>query len=234
MKTIILILVALVLAGCAVGPDYKRPLVDTPSAWRVEDREARDLANTTWWGQFNDPVLNELIQSALRENYDLKIATARVEEYAGRYLVGRSGLFPQIGAVGGGGQQRVTEHGPTPLSSTTRNPSTMYEAAFTGSWEIDIWGRLRRLTEAARADLLSTEEGRRAVILTLVSAIANSYVRLRDLDKELEIAQNTARSRAESYRLFKLRFEGGIVSLVELSQVKSEYELALARIPLIQ
>jgi len=234
MKRFIIVLIGLVLTGCAVGPDYKRPLIDTPSAWRVEDREARDLANTTWWGQFNDPVLNELIQSALRENYDLKIATARVEEYAGRYLVGRSGLFPQIGAVGGGGQQRVTEHGPTPLSSTTRNPSTMYEAAFTGSWEIDIWGRLRRLTEAARADLLSTEEGRRAVILTLVSAIANSYVRLRDLDKELEIAQNTARSRAESYRLFKLRFEGGIVSLVELSQVKSEYELALARIPLIQ
>ena len=234
MKKISIVLIALVLAGCAVGPDYRRPLVDTPSAWRVEEKQAKDLANTAWWEQFNDPVLNKLIETALKENYDLKIATARVEEYAGRYMVGRSGLFPQIYAAGGGGRERVTERGPSSVPTGTDNPATLYQGVFTGAWEIDVWGRLRRLTEAARADLLSTEEGRRAVILTLISAVANSYVRLRDLDKELEISQNTAKSRAESYAIFKLRFEGGIVSVVELSQVKSEYELALSRIPFIR
>jgi outer membrane protein, multidrug efflux system len=234
MKTIAIILIALVLAGCAVGPDYRRPMVDTPSAWRVEERQAKDLANTTWWEQFNDPVLNDLIREALQGNYDLKIAAARIEQYVGQYMVARSGFFPQIYGGGSGGQQRVTERGQSPVSDNFRNPATIYQAGLTGSWEIDVWGRLRRLTEAARADLLSTEEGRRTVILTLVTSVANSYVNLRDLDKQLQISISTAKSREESYRIFTLRFEGGIVSELELSQVKSEYEQALARIPFYQ
>ena len=152
----------------------------------------------------------------------------------GRYWVGRSGLFPQIYAGGGGGQQRSSERLATPIPSSINNPSTLYQGAFSGSWEIDVWGRLRRLTEAAKADLLSTEEGRRAVILTLVTSVANAYVNLRDLDKQLVIAIDTAKSREASYKLFTLRFEGGVISELELSQVKSEYEQALARIPVIQ
>ncbi|MHB8111543.1 MAG: efflux transporter outer membrane subunit, partial [Syntrophorhabdaceae bacterium] len=190
------------------------------------------LANTKWWNQFDDPVLDDLIQVSLRENYDLRIAAARVEEFVGRYWVGRSGLFPQLYAGGQAGRQRVSERvvGLAPAD----NPSDLYQAGFSGSWEIDIWGRLRRLKEAARADLISSEEGRRSVILTLVTSVANGYIALRDLDRQLEITEHTVQLRGESFQLFKDRYEGGMISELELSQVKSEYELAQTRIPLIQ
>jgi multidrug efflux system outer membrane protein len=234
MRPLLILLLLLSLTACAMGPDYKRPVINTPQAWRMEEKEASDLANTAWWEQFNDPVLNDLIDVSLKENYDLKVAAARVEEYVGRYWVGRSSLFPQFYATGDAGSQRLTERGQTPLPSSINNPSGFYQGGFTGSWEIDVWGRLRRLNEAARADLLSTEEGRRSVILTLVTSVSNGYVNLRDLDKQLQVSERTAKSREESYRLFKLRFEGGVISEMELSQVKSEYELALSRIPFIQ
>ena len=229
-----LLLLLLTLTACAIGPDYTRPKVTIPNGWRIESSDAKAVANTTWWEQFNDPVLSELIRISLKENYDLKIATARVEEYVGRYWVGRSSLFPQFYATGDAGSQRSSERLATPIPSSINNPSGFYQAGFNGSWEIDVWGRLRRLTEAAKADLLSTEEGRRAVILTLVTSVANAYVNLRDLDKQLVIAVSTAKSREESYKLFTLRFEGGVISELELSQVKSEYEQALARIPVLQ
>jgi outer membrane protein, multidrug efflux system len=230
-KVIVFLALVLSLAGCAVGPDYRRPAIDTPSAWRLEDSQARDLVNTSWWEQFNDPVLTDLIAIALKENNDVKIAAARVEEYVGHYWVARSGMFPQIGASGSGAGQRSTDNGPAPTLGVT-NPSSYYQGAFNGSWEIDIWGRLRRATEAARADLLSTEEAKRAVILTLVSNVATGYVNLRDLDKQMVIAERTAASRGESFRLFTLKFRNGLISRLDLSQVKSEYEQALAVIPL--
>jgi multidrug efflux system outer membrane protein len=233
-KLVILAFIALPLAACAIGPDYRRPTISTPQAWRIEEKEAVDFANTAWWEQFNDPVLNDLIAVSLKENKDLKVATARVEEYVGRYWVGRSQLFPQVYGSGNGGRQRSTERGPNPVPSYIDNPYTIYQGAFSGSWEIDVWGRLRRLNEAARADLLSTEEGRRSVILTLVASVANSYVSLRDLDKQLVIARQTAKSREDSYELFKIRFEGGVISELELSQVRSEYELAMSKIPSLE
>ena len=223
----------LLLAGCAIGPDYKRPAIDTPSAWRLEEKEANNFANTRWWEQFDDKVLNDLIAEALKENYDVKIAAARVEEFVGQYWVARSGLLPQLGASGQGGRQQVAQNGLTTMG-LTQNPSDFYQGAFNGSWEIDIWGRLRRATEAARADLLGTEEGKRSVVLTLVSNVANGYINLRDLDKQLEIAKRTAASRKESLRLFTLQFNTGLISLLELSQVKSEYEQAESTIPTIR
>ena len=234
-KAILSLVIAMFLAGCAIGPDYKRPAIDTPKAWRVEEKEAKDLANTAWWGQFEDPVLDELIRTALKESYDLRIATARVEEYVGNYWVGRSGLFPQIGGSASAGRSRSSEEGMSPaLASAMKNPVANYQAAFNADWEIDLWGKLRRSTEASKADLLSTEEARQAVILSLVSTVANSYISLRNLDKQLEVAERTAKSRKESYDLFKLRYEGGVISELELNQVKSEYEAALAKIPEIQ
>ena len=141
MRTLLGLLLLFSLTACAIGPDYQRPSVTIPGGWRIESPDAQSVANTTWWGQFNDQVLNDLIQTALKENYDLKIATARVEEYVGRYWVGRSGLFPQIYAGGGGGQQRSSERLATPIPSSINNPSTLYQGAFSGSWEIDVWGR---------------------------------------------------------------------------------------------
>jgi multidrug efflux system outer membrane protein len=226
-----ILILMLCLGACALGPDYRRPDIDTPSSWRTDEKETKDVVNTLWWEQFDDAVLNDLIVSSLMENKDLKIAAARVEQYIGAYWTDRAALFPQIGYTAQGGQQRVSENQTPPLSSTMRNPFTLYQGYLSGSWEIDIWGKLRRATEAARADLLSTEEYKRGVLLSLVSSVATGYVRLRDLDKQLEIAKETARSREDSYKLFTLRFEGGVISELELSQVKSEYEQALARIP---
>lgn len=227
-------LLALTMVGCMVGPDYRRPAVETPQSWRFAGNEARNLVNTLWWEQFNDPVLSELIDIALRENKDLLIATARVEEFRGRYAVARAYLFPQIVAGASAGRSRRTEHGQVPLPATVTNPADIYNASFSASWEIDFWGKFRRASESARANLLSTEEGKRSVILSLVTSVAGAYVNLRDLDRQLEIAQRTAKTREESYKIFKLRFQGGLISELELSQVKSQFEQALATIPVIE
>jgi multidrug efflux system outer membrane protein len=233
-KLSITLFLVLFLFGCMVGPNYHRPKIDIPQAWRFEDKEAQDVANLAWWKQLNDPVLDELVQTSLQNNKDLMIASARVEEFIGRYRVTRGSLFPEINAGAVAGRDRVSEKGPVPLSPLMENPADTYQAFFNGSWEIDLWGKLRRATEAARADLLSTEEGCRGVILTLVATVANAYIDLRDLDQQLEIAKRTAKTREENYKIFKLRFEAGIISELELSQVKSEYENALAVIPQVE
>ena len=225
-KPLFAALLALLLGGCMMGPDYFRPAVETPPAWRLTEQSTKDLANTAWWEQFGDPVLNDLMATALRENKDLMIAAARIEEFAGNYGIVRSGLFPQVGAGYEASRQRNTL--PGDVKSSTYNA---YQVALSASWEIDIWGRIRRQTEAARAQLLASEEGRRGVILSLVGSVAGSYINLRSLDRQLEIARETAKSRGESYEIFKLRFSGGVISQLELSQNKSQYDEALASIP---
>jgi multidrug efflux system outer membrane protein len=228
--------VALVLlTGCVtVGPDYQRPAVDTPAAWRFEEKEARDLANTAWWEQFNDRELNGLVRTALQENKDLLIATARIEEFFGRYFSTRGDQFPSAGGNADAFRQRVSEKNTIQPIDGRHNPFNFYEAFLGASWEIDFWGKFRRATEAARAELLGTEEARRTVALTLVSAVAATYVDIRALDKQLNITRRTADSRKDTLDLFQMRFQNGIISEVDLSQAESEYEDALARIPDIE
>lgn len=226
------LLLCLALGGCMLGPDYRRPQVEVPAAYRYADREARDVSNTAWWEQFQDPALNELIRIALAENKDLKIAAARVEEYLGRYGETRSRIFPQVGAEALGQRAKAPrDSGPVPLEPGVERIYEDYEAVLVVDWELDIWGRLRRLNEAARADLLATEEGRRSVILSLVSAVATAYVELRDLDRELEIARATVKLRSDSLKLFRQRFAASVISEMELAQNESEYEAAAATIP---
>jgi len=233
-RLVLMTWVALALGGCAIGPDYVRPTVDTPPSWRMTDAEAKDLANAAWWGQFNDPVLDNLVRAALRENLDLQIAAARVDEFAGRYGFVRADLFPQVGANAAVGRQRTTEETGNTLPPRFNSTLSSYSATLNAGWELDVWGRIRRATEAARAHLVGSEEGRRAVILSLVGSVAGSYVNLRDLDRQLEIAKETAKSRGESLALFKLRFESGFTSEVEYLQVKSLYEEAMATIPAVE
>jgi multidrug efflux system outer membrane protein len=230
-------LLSLVLAGlggCAVGPDYRPPAIDAPNAFRFEDKDAKRLADAAWWEQFQDPVMNQLIGIALAENKDVKIAAARVEQFLGQLASTRAALFPQLGADFSGQRQRTNLLGGAPLPAGVPPIANFYDAALSASWQIDVFGRLRRQTEAARADLLASEEGRRATILTLVSSVAQSYINLRNLDQQLEIAKETATSRAEYFRIFGLRFEGGTVSELELTQTKAQYEDALTRIPPIE
>jgi len=225
---------ACMLAGCMVGPDYERPAVDAPGAFRFEAKATPNLADTRWWEQFGDPVLNGLVKSALEENKDIKIAAARVEEFLGRFGVTRAQLFPQVGLQGQGSRQQVSTTIANSLPPGATNPYGNLALDLGVAWELDLWGKLRRASEAARADLLASEENRLTVILSLTTAVATSYVTLIDLDRQLEIAKSTAASRAEYFRIFKLRFEGGVVSQVELEQARSEYEYALSTIPAIE
>lgn len=234
MRRILLMLAVLILSACTIGKDYQRPDVEKPNVWRFEEKEAKAVANTAWWEQFQDPVLNDLIRIALAENKDLLIAAAKVEEYMGRYGATRADQFPQASVKGTGERMRITENGYSPIPSGISPVYNNYQVALNASWEIDLWGKYRRASEAARADLLSTEEGRRSVILTLVTSVAGGYVNLLNLDQQLDIARSTVKTREESLNLFKLRFEGGVISELELSQVKSEYQEARAYIPQLE
>jgi len=219
--------------GCTLGPDYVRPEADNPETWRIEHAAAANVSNLRWWEQFDDPVLNDLIDIALKENKDVRIAAARVIEFAARVDIFRSGFFPQIGYQGDASRNQASREvfGGVPSGDRSYNN---YAAAANLSWELDLWGRIRRATEAARADLLAEEESRRAVILSLVSAVATSYVTLRQLDGQLEVSRETLTSRAESLRLFEVKFKGGVISELELAQVRTEYEQAAAAIPPIE
>ncbi len=233
MKRVLTIILcfSIAVSGCAVGPDYKRPMVDTPSAWRINTDEATDTANTAWWEQFRDPVLSDLINTALLGNRDVRIAASRMEQFMARVEIARSGFYPQMGyGVAGSKDQASKNIIPPGLESLTET----WQAALNVGWELDVWGRLRRATEAAYADLLAVEESRRTVILSLVSSVATGYITLRGLDAQLEIAKRTVKSRQESLELFELQFEGGVISELTLAQVHSEYEQALAAVPEIE
>ncbi len=225
------ILVLLVLCACTIGPDYTRPTVDTPAAWTVSYDAAADLVNTAWWQQFDDPVLDELVSTALANNLDIKAATARVDQYLGQWRTTRSEFFPQIGASASAYRQKDTETG---LFPGDNDNYSSYQGALNASWELDLWGRIRRSTEAARAEILASEAGRRTVLLTLVSNVASNYLLLRGLDRQLEIARATEQVYAESLRIFRLRHDYGTVSQVEVSQVESEYESAVQTIPQLE
>ncbi|MEA3410863.1 MAG: efflux transporter outer membrane subunit [Pseudomonadota bacterium] len=229
-----LVLLAMVTGGCTMGPDYVRPEVDSPERWRLEYTGAAGVVNTEWWKQFEDPVLDALIRRALLNNRDVRIAAGRVEEFAARLDISRSALFPQIGYDGAAGRNSVSRETAAGVPAGVDRVSDAYSATLNLGWELDFWGRIRRANEAARADLLATAEGRRTVILTLVSAVATSYITLRQLDKQLEISRRTLESRAESLRLFELQFQGGVVSELVLAQIRSEYEQAAAAIPVVE
>ncbi|MEN8207151.1 MAG: efflux transporter outer membrane subunit [Pseudomonadota bacterium] len=233
-KLAVLIIALTTVTGCTVGPDYVKPEIDTPDDWRVTFEEATGTVNTPWWEQFNDPVLDALINQALVNNKDVRIAAARVEEFAARVDISRAGFYPQVGYDGSAARNSTSLDAASGLPAGTSRINDSYLAALNVGWELDVWGRIRRSTEAARAQLLAAEEGRRTVILTLVTSVASSYLNLRSLDRQLEIATRTLDSRGKSVALFETKFEGGVVSALEVAQIRSEYEQAAVRIPSLE
>ena len=225
------ILVLLSLCACTIGPDYVRPTDEAPPSWTVSYDAAADLVNTAWWQQFDDPVLDDLVSTALANNLDIKAATARVDQFLGQWRTTRSEFFPQFGASASASRQKDTETG---LFPGKNSPYNNYQGALNATWELDLWGRIRRSTEAARGEILASEAGRRTVLLTLVSNVASNYLLLRGLDRQLEIARATEQAYAESLRIFRLRHDHGTVSQVEVSQVESEYESAVQTIPQLE
>jgi multidrug efflux system outer membrane protein len=233
-RAAVLACLSLTLGGCMIGPDYFRPKVDAPTAFRYEPKAANDLANTEWWKQFGDPVLDGLITEALANNKNVQIAANNVQAASAILTQTQSGLFPQLGYQGEGGRYRFSQRNATPLLGTVPNPQDAYTALLGASWEIDLWGRIRRLSESARASALASEEARRGAILSLVGTVATSYLQLRSLDYQLDIANRTLVTYAESVRIFELQFKYGQISQVTLEQSKSQYEAANAAIPQIQ
>lgn len=227
----LLLAVSMCIAGCAVGPDYERPELDMPPGWRVEAQEATQLANAAWWEQFGDPVLDQLISSALAENLDMRIAAARVAQFSGALQATRAGLMPQLGYGAGADRARTSEF---LLPGGTDPYSTQYRAALSASWQLDLFGRVRRQSEAAQARVYASEQGRRGVIVTTTASVAAGYVTLRALDRQLEIAEATTRNYERTLELFRLRHREGVISRLEVAQVESQYQQAAAAVPLLE
>src|SRR5438128_5052912 len=221
------LLLAAPLSACMVGPDYRRPEVDVPAAWRLGATEAGELSNIAWWDQFQDPVLSNLVRTALANNKDLEIATANVDQAAAHYGIARSAQFPQVN----GGASVVREHSSANAAVPSGHSFTDYGVNLSASFELDVWGRLRRATESARASLLASEQGKGTVVLTVVTTVAGAYIQLRALDRQLEIAQRTSQSLGEAARLQRVRFEEGAVPQSDYQQAESQYREAAARVP---
>jgi len=231
-----IVALAALLSSCTVGPDYGRPPVETPAAYRFSQATAQAVADTGWWQGFDDPVLSSLVDEALRNNLDVQIAAARVDAFLGAYVTTRSALFPQVAISPAFPVQAARQRGsristPQVVPGSVSTEYSTYQAGLTASWEIDLWGKVRRRTEAARADVWANEEARRGIVLSVAANAAAGYVALRDLDRRLQIAHETERSRFDSLELFRKRFAGGVISQLELAQVTSEYEAAVAAIP---
>ncbi len=225
---------AALLAGCAIGPDYKRPPVAEPPVFRGQaTAEAASLADLPWWEVFQDPILKNLITEALGSNYDVNIAAARVQEARAQVGVARSEYFPSIDY--NVGAQRTRFSGAL-LGLQGAEPSTnnLYFGVLSASWEIDIWGRIRRSNEAARASLLATEDARRGVWLTLVSDLGQAYFELLALDVRLQIARSSTQAYRNTYDLFQDRLKGGVASKLETSRAEGALGSAEASIPQLE
>jgi multidrug efflux system outer membrane protein len=227
---ILLLVSSLLLASCALGPDYSRPSIDAAARFRMAETEGQSIANLPWWELLHDEQLQRLIKQALLENKDLKQAVASVEELQARLGIARMDYLPKMdmnvnapafGRMGG----FLVPGFPTPYS---------YFGQATLNWEIDVWGRVRRSNEAALADLMAREENRRAVVLTLVSSVAQSYFDLLQFDMQLDIARNALRSWEESVALAQAQLRGGVISRLDSDQFDAERANAAARVAELQ
>jgi multidrug efflux system outer membrane protein len=224
---------ALVLTSCTVGPNYRRPSVQVPQTFHapqpLPDAEAASFADLPWWRVFRDEELQRLIKTALDQNYDLRDAVARVETAQANLGVTRSDQFPQVSASGDVNLTRLSRNGQLPLPASlvpSQNRNWGQAQLNLLSFEVDLWGRLRRATEAARANLLSAEENRKAVITTLVSNVATQYFTLREFDGQLEIARQTLATRQESLNLTLSRRTHGIATDLDLKQAEQLVDTA--------
>jgi outer membrane protein, multidrug efflux system len=220
------------LSGCAVGPNYTRPALPLPPQFYGQEAaitEARSLADLPWWELFDDPVLQALIDEALRNGFDARLAAARVEEARALYGVARGEFWPGVGYQGGFERTRRDQ-----LVNPQGEAQTRWTAQLGFSWELDLFGRIRRQTEAARAQYLATEEARRGVLLSLVSDVATAYFELRELDAELEIAKRTTVAFQDTYALFERRLEGGAASALETARAEASLGAVAAQIPEIE
>jgi len=240
-KSAIILIAAVFLSDCTVGPTYQRPALPAPPTFRAPEGTATadptSLGDLKWFEVFKDERLQELVRTALEQNYDLRDAAARIEAASASLGTTRSDQFPNVGASANISTVRFSRNGQTPLpASFVPSQNRTFGSATLGllSFEVDIWGRLRRATEAARANLVSADENRKAVRTTLVSEVASSYFTLRELDYQLDISRRTLSTRRESQDLIQNRQAGGVATLLDLRQAEQLVYTAAATIPALQ
>ena len=236
-----IILLAVFSTACTVGPNYHRPAVQVPESFRAPEplppAKAESLADLKWFEVFKDEDLQTLIRTALQQNYDLRSAVANVEAARANLGITRSNQYPNVSASGNVQFTRLSRDGSLPLPATfvpSQNRNWGEASLNLLSFEVDIWGRLRRATEAARANLLSADENRKAVITTLVADVATDYFSLRELDNELDISQRTLATRRESLGLIQSRQGGGIATDLDLRQGEQLVYTASQTIPVLR
>ena len=220
------------LAGCAaVGPNYERPRLPTPPAYRFVEApaQAQSFADMAWFQVFDDPALQALIREAIANNLDLRVALAHVEEARARAGIAKSYLYPQVDGTASYGVRGASS---TEESNDTTHQSGVY--GFQLSWEIDLFGRLRRGQESAIALALASEQGRRGVIVTLVGDVASNYFLLRELDLQLQIARETLRLNDETVTYFRNRLDGGVSNRLELDRIVALRQQTASAIPEIE
>ena len=238
------LLVTFTLAGCSataerggimgalwrleVGPDYQRPPTQLPERFRGQpaSSDPASLADLPWWDVFGDPSLQRLVREALENNYDLKTAIARVEQFRAQVGVAASDLYPHVGYDGAAAREKTF----VPLVPGGNHTLNVFSGVLDVAWEIDVWGRIRRSTEAARAEFLASEDTRRAVMLSLVSDVASAYFRLLELDRQREIARSSADTYQRTLDLFTQRFEGGKDTKLSRSRAEASLAASLAMI----
>jgi multidrug efflux system outer membrane protein len=230
-RTLLVCAVAIIASGCMVGPDYKRPDVSVPSVYRGDDAQPTSSSTSTfgdlaWTSVFPDPDLQQLIRTALEQNYDVRVAAARILQAQSQVTIARAPIFPTVdGSVTG--PYNAYTGSERPLPDSTFQP----QAGFAVAWELDFWGRFRRATEAAQAELLASDDGRYAVMATLVAEVGRAYLTLRALDVTLEISRRTVASRTESLELVQARLEGGVAGILDVRQAETLLYTATKTIP---
>jgi outer membrane protein, multidrug efflux system len=241
-KLLLMITAALLIVtvvGCMVGPDYKPPAMKLPTHWDGNDQQIKQAENqeqktdlATWWQSFDDPILNQLVAQALSSNLDEKIALARIREERAYLVISRAGLYPSIDTSGSYTRQRYSANTPFGFfPQVLPRDENIYEAGFDTSWELDVFGGIRRGVEASKAELAASIENARDVRVTLLAEAARDYVTVRALERRIQIAKANLRDQNDSLRLAQARFEQGFAPELDVFQARSLLETTQAQVP---
>jgi multidrug efflux system outer membrane protein len=225
---IIALVLMLIHAGCMMGPDYKKPVIDTPETFRFKDGQAEELVNLKWWELFNDPVVESLVTTALNENKNVWIAVSRVEEARAALGFTEADIYPKFDIEATATRGNLA--GQSKLDATGNN----FYIAPVVSWEIDFWGKFRRANEAARAELVASEYGLRTIQISLIAEVVSTYFLLLDYHQRLAISRHTLESRIDSLDIIQKRFNEGIIPEIDLNQAQIQKEIAAAAIPVFE
>ena len=228
LAKIVTLMIIVSLTGCAMGPDFKKPVVELPDNFRFSDSESKKVVNLKWWELFDDPVLYSLVVTALTDNKDLMIAASRIEEARAALGFTKADQYPRLDLEG---SARAGNFFGVSRSSTTDKSAYIAPVL---SWEIDFWGKYRRSTQAARAELMASEYSLRTVQISLISEIVSTYFLLLDYHQRLKISKQTLESRLYSLDIIQKRFDKGIIPEIDLNQAQIQKEIAAGAIPLYQ